>query len=317
MTRLFHIAALCMAASLFNGTGAQTIPEANRYFNLKGKYSVKFPNGWKKKEHYQSIDLVAESPQEGPSDNFIENINISIEDVEEKTTLPLFFDEKVKEMFDFIDSMQILNKGETKINLLKARWVIYAYPNFRIRAKDVAYFLVSGNRGYIITCSAQAGKFEQYRKVFDEVCMSFRPDTVGYAAHLRAAQKTKTDAGIVRTEKPASAFPVSKPKALATVSAVREVSFKTKELESYKDPNVRLKLIVTSEPAKEAPYYLIEAGEQNPFNYILYWKYKVNANTGEITQYNPWDGLYIPIEEWRKVIDAKKQPVKKPVGSGQ
>jgi hypothetical protein len=149
------------------------VEEPGRYYNKDKGFSIKFPNGWEKREGYMGLTVIALSPQESPSDQFRENVNIVDEELPETMSLETYFQINLDNMPKLLTNFQAYESGRLTLGNADSRWLIYGYRMGTTSIKGLVYVLVKGNRGYAITGTATSGSFANYRSIFEETSQSF------------------------------------------------------------------------------------------------------------------------------------------------
>lgn len=144
-----------------------------RYFNKGKGFSINIPKDWERLENYMGTSIIARVPSKNIDENIVEmSISVSVAE-----NIPISID---LEYFcktcldDWLDKKQNYNKNDVKINkynsiltsfVSKVGSNVYLYE---------AYFLLNGNRGYVIVCNILKEKYEQYKEINKEIVNSFQ-----------------------------------------------------------------------------------------------------------------------------------------------
>ncbi len=144
------------------------------FSNPEDGYSIVFPKDWQTQANYLGTSVFSTSPQSGPLDDVSENINI----VAEKFTTPItsdqYFQANLTSMKRILKNLNILESAPVNVGGFTAvRAVITHDVNHRTQ-KNISYFLATGGRAYVITCSAEPQTFDAFKNVFDSVVATFK-----------------------------------------------------------------------------------------------------------------------------------------------
>jgi len=148
--------------------------QADRYYNSKDNFSIKFPKDWENKEGFMGTDVISLSPRENTADQFRENVNVVVEKIPDGMSLNDYFNANLPKLSKVVQNFQNKETGTTTINDNDAQWLIYAGSIGTINLKSKQYYMVHDNKGYVITCSATPGTYDNFNSVFDEVVQSFQ-----------------------------------------------------------------------------------------------------------------------------------------------
>ena len=150
--------------------------ETGRYYNKDMKFSIKIPEGWEVKEgdgiEVSMVELV--SPWENDEDTFSEYIGVDVEHYAEKITLGELFDAMRQEQSQEFPYFEEHERGDVNINGEDAKYILFDIGMEEGYNKVICYALVKGKRGYLISCVAEASRFDEYFEIFQETAGSFR-----------------------------------------------------------------------------------------------------------------------------------------------
>jgi hypothetical protein len=134
--------------------------------------SIDKPEDWQKGNATQGVDLVYMSPVER-NDTFRENVNLVHEDIPPFTDVSGYVDANLKNMNPSFEGFSVVERKETTLAGEDAVLVVYdatAGPGQKMRA--MAYFVVKGDRGFVVTCSSTPKSIDRYRAVFEKCAQS-------------------------------------------------------------------------------------------------------------------------------------------------
>ena len=144
-----------------------------RYFNKGKGFSINIPKDWERLENYMGTSIIARVPSKNVDENIVDmSISVSIaENIPRSIDLEYFCKTYLD---DWLNENQNYNKNEVIINkynsiltsfVSKVGGNVYLYE---------AYFLLNGDRGYVIVCNILKEKYEQYKEINKEIVNSFQ-----------------------------------------------------------------------------------------------------------------------------------------------
>lgn len=146
------------------------------YSDSTYKYQIQYPDGW---TPYQqtSMNILFLSPQEGPTDQFRENVNVLIQDLSAQQPMSLADFSKLS--IDQIKQMAVADTAGQQFREVtfagqKAQEGICKLPVNGLVIKVKQDWFVLGHFAYIITYTAEPAQFSRYEPMADTVMQSFK-----------------------------------------------------------------------------------------------------------------------------------------------
>ena len=137
-------------------------------------FTMRFPAGWQRRENDRDLPLVAVAPIEDDG-AFPVNLNVRLvgnpEDLDVEEFYQRHFDEEIARSLQ--QEFQLLDVSNRQVGGHPAKRVVYTHRVEPDELKSLAWVILAGSRGYIITGNAQVEQFAEYEKVFDEIVASF------------------------------------------------------------------------------------------------------------------------------------------------
>lgn len=151
-----------------SGNSEKLLVYSNSEHNIKAKYS----SNWEYKEDIMGAVVAFVSPLESESDSFRENMNIVIQDLSG-------FEISLKEYSDI--SIEQLKKSITNFKLVsnqvydqlndKAYELVFTGIRNEFHMKWKTIFFIKDEKAYIITCTAEEDKFNDYLSYFEQFAL--------------------------------------------------------------------------------------------------------------------------------------------------
>jgi hypothetical protein len=140
-----------------------------------GGYSIMAPAGWEKKDTTISDSpfTTIKSPLEGDNDNFRENLTVTTENTQ-GADLTAYVDLSRANLLKQYPSAEILTDGETTINGVPAKWLVYSFNYSGYDLKNTVYIMVKNGMSYVVTCTALKNTFDKYQADFKTCVNSFK-----------------------------------------------------------------------------------------------------------------------------------------------
>jgi len=144
------------------------------YRNAELGLVLRYPSVWQKNEEATPVAFVAAfmAPAEGPQSPFRENVLFSIQPL----LVPASLDALVQfGMRGAQGQFQIVSSTATTLSEIPAQQLIYAgslNPQFMMPGKVLTIFAVKGTRGYMLSYTARADRFDYYLPAVQQVIAS-------------------------------------------------------------------------------------------------------------------------------------------------
>lgn len=148
-------------------------PAVEKYVNQEKHYSIEYPKDWRKGD-LPRLDLVIFSPPKGADSTSHATMNIISEHVGDAVTLDQFYNESLKHLKADLQETDIEKNGDTNIDNIPIKWILYTHKMLQNKFRVLQYFIVSNGTIYLLTFSAAADEFDQFRAEFGTIVSSFR-----------------------------------------------------------------------------------------------------------------------------------------------
>lgn len=170
------IAGMIVACCLLSTCSGETVRIPGRYYHDGMQFSIEFPKEWEIREgDGMELSLVeAVSPWENDEDAFSEYIGVDVEELSEKVKLGELFESMRENQALEFSTFKELDKGDIKIERQDAKYLLFEFDMSEGRIRVMSYTLVKGKRGYLISCVAEASKYDRYKEAFEAAAASFR-----------------------------------------------------------------------------------------------------------------------------------------------
>jgi hypothetical protein len=156
---------------LFPGCGRD--PGEHEY---SAEFTLTFPAGWQRRENYRDMPLVAIAPSEDEQ-AFPVNLNVRLVGNPDRLEIDEFyerhFDQELARTVQH--NFELIDVSDRRHGTLPARRVVCAHRVEPDDLKSLAWVILDGPRGYIITGNAGIDEFAEYEKVFDDIVSTFEP----------------------------------------------------------------------------------------------------------------------------------------------
>ena len=111
-------------------------------------------------------------------------------------------------------------RGQIALNGTPARWLLYSYASGQVSFKALAYLMVSGNTGFVLTCGSTPETFAQNRPVLEQIAGTFRLEARGQN-ESQAPRNTLPEI-TVRTPEPAPTEAPPQPRTSPPIAPVEK-----------------------------------------------------------------------------------------------
>jgi len=138
-------------------------------------YTLKFPSDWTVlKKPMAGIDQIAQSPMEGSSDKFRENVNVVLENVPPNMSEQEYLDASLAAMKQMINLDDDLKHTKTKVGSYDGYHMQYSMTMQGRTIDNDIYIVIANGGSYLITCSHAKGKREKFKPTVDSIIDSFK-----------------------------------------------------------------------------------------------------------------------------------------------
>lgn len=160
-----------------NGSDEEMKELVKKYKGLNagtGSFTIDAISGWTKQDTavngLQTVFIASEA--EGADDTFLENINVVTEAAKGYST-EKYFEANLKAMSTQMPGFEKINSGETVINGLPAKTLLYSHSYTGQPVDAGCYFFVKNDIGYVITCTTLKGGYNKWKPRFDSIVNTF------------------------------------------------------------------------------------------------------------------------------------------------
>ncbi len=170
------VVCVIFACCLLSMCSGETIRIPGRHYHDEMKFSIEFPKDWEIKEGdgEETCLVEAVSPWEDDEDAFSEYIGVDVEEFPEKIRLDELFDSMQEDQAREFSYFKELDRGDIEIDGQDAKYLLFEFKMVEGSNRAMSYTLVRGRKGYLISCVAEASKYDRYADAFEAAATSFR-----------------------------------------------------------------------------------------------------------------------------------------------
>ncbi|MBP8933052.1 MAG: serine protease [Candidatus Atribacteria bacterium] len=139
------------------------------------RFIVSYPSNWELiTQNYQNQVINGFlAPVDSQNDTFRENLNIIVETYSSPIQLDNYYQMNINQLKTFPD-IQFLGNYDGFVSEIPSKILIYSRL---LNGKNLTFsqvFLVQGNKGYILTFTAESNKYQAYQPLFQQMMDRFR-----------------------------------------------------------------------------------------------------------------------------------------------
>lgn len=142
------------------------------YVNTGAGFKIKYPRDWTTEEKNRGIAFLAKSRPEGPYDRYAENMKVAIDDLGTERRLEWFVESGL-EAARANKTYTLLESEYTTIGGVDAHRIVYTFEADGLTVKSLAYALVRGRYGYLVSFASTADAFGDWRGRFEKIAHTF------------------------------------------------------------------------------------------------------------------------------------------------
>lgn len=179
MRRLF-----CTLAVLAAAGGALAAPAwAEAYVNDEEGFSIDFPASWQSRENTMGMVVIGLAPLEDAKDQFSENVNVVTETLPGPMSLADYTDLSIQGLKQQLTKVKVYERKTVQLGDRPATRIVYSHEYGGVPIKAVVYCVLTDARAYVVTCTAENGKYGKYVKQFDAIAGTFAVTEAAGAEH--------------------------------------------------------------------------------------------------------------------------------------
>jgi hypothetical protein len=172
-TRSLVLPLVLLVVLVVRGEGDARAQAMAPYVSPTGLFSIVVPSHWEQRP-LEGGGFIALSPQESGADLFRENVNVVFESLPVALTAQQYAALSFQNMGASLANFRIVEQGQGPLGAQTAYWAVYTHT-MNQPLMVLAFFVVSGGRGYVVTCTGTPVEFARWRPVFAQVANTFRP----------------------------------------------------------------------------------------------------------------------------------------------
>lgn len=173
-TGRLHIgAALILACLLFSCTEKE--PEEPGKFNSSERgYAIDFPENWELDKEVMELDVIAFSPLESSKDSFRDNISAASTLLRKPLDSEEVLDANIEGMMNVITDFEPVERTKKQIGEHEAAVLVYNQRQGMHNLTSALYAISTEERAYLIFCTAEKKKFDNFRDKCENIVSTFR-----------------------------------------------------------------------------------------------------------------------------------------------
>ena len=150
--------------------------KANDWSTLSNdEYTIQYPSDWELNESgLMGTTFIFLSPVDGESDQFRENVNMVVQDLNgEKVTMDQFVEVTTKQLQNMINDVNIQYSERVEKNGGEIHRMIYTGTQGVYNLKLEQYYFLKNGKFYVLTLTTEIVTFKKYRETGERILDSF------------------------------------------------------------------------------------------------------------------------------------------------
>lgn len=167
----------CSGGSSEQGSTPTPTPAWATYSNSSLGISIQYPQDWTKVEGAAGTVVTFQSPQSSASDDFLENLNIVVEDLSSQPmTLSEYVELNVNMLKQYIPSYKLIDSSSTTLAGMPAQKLVYTGELQQYALKWMQIISIKNNVAYVISYTATESSYSSNLETAQHMIDSFRFD---------------------------------------------------------------------------------------------------------------------------------------------
>ncbi|HCU21880.1 MAG TPA: hypothetical protein DF698_03115, partial [Candidatus Atribacteria bacterium] len=145
------------------------------YQNPQKGFSIQVPAGWQQtaQDFYGQEVIYFISPTESQQDYFQENISIMIFTLQYQMDLDTLANMYIQQSQYQIPNLQVVQSQNITLGNVPAKYALYTGSMQQMNMAFLVVYIINQNQAYILQCTSDANKYQQYQSLFSQVLGSF------------------------------------------------------------------------------------------------------------------------------------------------
>lgn len=161
-----------------DSTGKDSLQSKNYEWRTleEDDYSIQYPLDWIADNSGQlGAELFLFSPEESKGDQFIESINLVIDNLPAgSTSLEKYAHKSEDELASMITNYKLLENTQLKDQNGDFQKVVYTGDHNQYKLKFIKYYWIVKDKAYVLTFTGEQDSYENYSKMTDKILSSFK-----------------------------------------------------------------------------------------------------------------------------------------------
>lgn len=151
---------------------AQEVPAlVSHEYDLSFRISA--PPDWEIVRDRGAARWAAISRLSGSGDTFYENVNVLTEGIPTPTPLPLYLRDQLAVLRRDFGAVTVVDSADRTIAGHDGLRLVYELTSQGRDLRVVSYFFLVSDRAYVLTCTAEAARFDEYLPIFEAMVRTF------------------------------------------------------------------------------------------------------------------------------------------------
>jgi hypothetical protein len=167
------ICSFVLSCTLFS---QENSPQNNWSTLSNGEYSIQYPSDWELNESgMMGTTFIFLSPVEGETDQFRENVNMVVQDLNgEKVTMDQFVEVTTKQLQNMINDVNIQYSERVEKNGDEFHRMIYTGTQGVYNLKLEQYYFLKNGKFYVLTLTTEIVTFKKFSEIGERILDSFQ-----------------------------------------------------------------------------------------------------------------------------------------------
>jgi len=148
--------------------------DPNIFTSKKDGFSITAPATWEKRESQGGLAVVFREPLQDAADTFHENVKVAVEKLPAGVDLDAYVKPSLETAGTRLSQLKVNSSQKVKLGKLMAQRVVLQHKPGTQGMTVLSYLIVSGGRGYTLTCASTVDQFASHEKIFEDTCKTFQ-----------------------------------------------------------------------------------------------------------------------------------------------
>jgi hypothetical protein len=148
------------------------LPKLQQFRSEKDGFNITAPGTWERRDDFKNIAVMFKEPLADASESL--SVDVVVEVLPTRMTLEEYVKANRTITQQVLTGFKLVASTNVKLGKNDACRIVYQYDIEGKNLKDLRFLVVSGGRGYSLTCTTTVDQYASHEKIFEDICKTFQ-----------------------------------------------------------------------------------------------------------------------------------------------